>query len=98
MKFRKKPIVVDAFQYGYDVEPDWFLEAFDNGLVRYVPSRSIKPTKDNQYPSDVLIKTLEGEMRADYYDYIIKGVNGEIYPCKADIFKKTYEKVEDENR
>ena len=43
------------------------------------------------------IKTLEGTMRAYTGDYIIRGVNGEIYPCKPDIFEKTYEKVEVEN-
>lgn len=42
------------------------------------------------------IKTLEGDMRAEKGDWIIKGVNGEFYPCKPDIFEKTYEKVEAE--
>ncbi len=42
------------------------------------------------------IETLEGNMRADVGDYIIKGVNGEFYPCKPDIFEKTYEPVEDD--
>ena len=41
------------------------------------------------------IKTLEGNMKVSKYDYIIKGVNGEFYPCKPDIFEKTYEKVEE---
>ena len=41
------------------------------------------------------IETLEGTMRADIGDWIIKGINGELYPCKPDIFKKTYEKVVD---
>ena len=41
------------------------------------------------------IETLEGTMHADYGDYIIKGVNGELYPCKPDIFEKTYEAMED---
>lgn len=90
MKFRKKPITVDAFQYGFDVEPEWFKSFKDK---RYVPSRNVKRSDENKFPSDVLITTLEGEMRADYYDYIIKGVNGEIYPCKPDIFEATYEQV-----
>lgn len=93
MKFRKKPIVIEAFQYGFDVYPEWFKEFKDK---RYVPSRNLKKSEENKFPSDILIMTLEGEMRADYYDWIIKGVNGEIYPCKADIFEKTYEKVDDE--
>ena len=59
-KYRKKPIVVEA--YRTDKEMD--------------------------------IKTLEGVMHANIGDFIITGVNGEIYPCKPDIFEKTYEKVE----
>jgi len=97
MKYRKKPIVIEAFMWGFDQEPHWFLEAREAGLIKYVPSRNIKPSDALKFPSDVLIKTLEGEMRADYYDYIIKGVKGEIYPCKPDIFRATYE-VEDEQR
>lgn len=42
---------------------------------------------------DIAIDTLEGTMRADYGDYIIKGVQGELYPCKPDIFLATYEEV-----
>lgn len=92
MKYRKKPIIIEAFQYGFDVEPEWFKYFKDK---KYVPSRNIKKSNENKFPSDVLIKTLEGEMRVDYYDYIIKGINGEIYPCKPDIFEKTYEKIND---
>ncbi len=92
MKYRKKPIVVEAFQYGYHIEPIWF-KSLIGKTIRYVPSRNMKKTEAKKFPSDVLIKTLKGEMRADYYDYIIKGVNGEIYPCKPDIFDKTYEPI-----
>lgn len=49
--------------------------------------------KDNPY---LKIETLEGTMKASVGDYIIKGVNGEFYPCKPDIFEKTYERVIDE--
>lgn len=94
MKYRKKPIVIEAFQYGFDVEPDWFIEFRESGGCKYVPSRNLKKSDENKFPSDILIKTLEGEMRADYYDYVIKGINGEIYPCKTDIFLKTYEALE----
>ena len=44
----------------------------------------------------LVIKTLEGDMRADKGDYIIKGLRGEFYPCKPDVFEKKYEEVEDE--
>ena len=62
MKYRKKPIVIEAYQ-----------------------------TK-----KEIIINTLEGDMKANIGDYIITGVNGEVYPCKPDIFEKTYEKVEGE--
>lgn len=91
MNYRKRPIVIEAFQYGFDVEPDWFKEARSKGLIKYIPSRNLKKSDENKFPSDVLIRTLEGEMRADYYDFIIKGVKGELYPCKPDIFEATYE-------
>jgi len=62
MKFRKKPIVIDAYQTDVEME----------------------------------IETLEGTMKASPGDWIITGVNGENYPCKPDIFEKTYDPVENE--
>lgn len=55
-----------------------------------------KPVVIEAYQTDkeIIIHTLEGDMKADVGDYIIKGVNGEFYPCKPDIFEKTYEEVE----
>lgn len=61
MKYRKKPVVVEAYQTD----------------------------------KEVIIHTLEGDMKANVGDYIITGVNGEQYPCKPDIFEKTYELVEE---
>lgn len=92
MKYRKKPVVIEAYQYKsplfkletFDGVPEWLKEARATGLARY--------NSNNQ----LTIKTLEGAMRANIGDYIIKGVQGEIYPCKPDIFEATYEKVEDE--
>lgn len=82
MKYRKKPIEVEAFRFMIDSKvPDWF----SNGMV----SDMIVPHMNGACD----IKTLEGTMRADFGDYIIQGVNGEIYPCKPDIFEKTYEVV-----
>lgn len=56
-----------------------------------------KPVIIEAYKTDkpVIIKTLEGDMKASVGNYIITGVNGEQYPCKPDIFEKTYEKIED---
>lgn len=89
MKYRKKPVVIEAVQYkgggNFDNPriPDWIWEAFENKTLFY-----------QQNGSDALqIKTLEGTMTGSVDDYIIQGVNGEIYPCKPDIFAKTYDKV-----
>lgn len=86
-QYRKKPVVIEAFKYGYDARPDWFCDKVtSNDIVTYWD----EPMHENTY---CIVKTLEGQMRGDYGDYIIKGVQGEIYPCKPDIFDKTYEKV-----
>ena len=61
MKFRKKPVIVEAYQTD----------------------------------TEVIIQTLEGSLKAEPGDWIITGVSGEQYPCKPDIFEKTYEKVDD---
>lgn len=83
MKFRKKPVVIEAFMVGYDVEPEWIKNRKD-----------VEKGYDSH--SDVyMISTLEGIMRAGFGDYIIKGVKGEIYPCKPDIFEMTYELAAD---
>ena len=90
MKFRKKPVVIEAFQYGVDNRPDWFCDKVtSNEIVTYCGT-------DIRQPEDYYceIKTLEVVMRGDCFDFIIQGVSGEVYPCKPDIFEKTYEKVE----
>lgn len=81
-KFRKKPVVIDAFlNTGNPNEiPEWF--PYNEQHIRDELGR-------------IHIGTLEGTMCADVGDWIIKGVNGEFYPCKPDIFEKTYEAVED---
>ena len=82
MKYRKRPVVIEAFQLCVDEAPQWFLTSGD---VLACPD------------STCIIKTLEGDMKADKGDYIIKGVNGELYPCKEDIFHKTYQKAVDDD-
>lgn len=82
MKFRKKPVVIEAFRYNLDSRPDWFSDKVStNDIITYPPS--------------CLIKTLEGLMTAHKGDWVIQGVEGEIYPCKPDIFEATYDKVEE---
>lgn len=93
MKYRKKPIVIDAFQLNSRglVGEDWFWDAVTrNDIITY---NFGKFHLENAYCE---IKTLEGIMRANTGDYIIRGINGEIYPCKSDIFEKTYELAESE--
>lgn len=84
MRYRKKPVVIEAIQSfsdrgTYTAEwPHWLIDAITNGVV------FAKGT-------ETFIKTLEGEMRVSEGDYIIRGVKGELYPCKPDIFEATYE-------
>jgi uncharacterized protein (DUF2147 family) len=89
MKFRKKPVVIEAFRLGCDGMPDWFCDArTKNAITTHNVDGQLRGG-----PDYCLIRTLEGEMRGEYGDYIIQGVKGEIYPCKADIFAATYEAV-----
>ncbi|HBF6108715.1 TPA: hypothetical protein KQF10_002325 [Clostridioides difficile] len=85
-RFVKKAVEVEAFRLGYDTLPKWFIE--NDRVCNFMEEKCI-----NGHVSCDL-KTLEGTMRANKGDYIIQGVKGEIYPCKADIFEMTYEKVE----
>jgi hypothetical protein len=88
MKYRKKPVVIEAIQFVCDIAPidqkvtEFTGEMFDAFKV-YVDERG----------SFLLIPTLEGTHRADNGDWIITGVKGEKYPCKPDIFEMTYEPV-----
>jgi len=81
-KYRKKPVVIDAIQWTKEKGNLLEITRFING------SKPLEKNGDN-----LIIKTLEGDMKADLNDWIIKGVNGECYPCKPEIFEKTYDKV-----
>ena len=86
-KFRKKSVVIEAFQLNERglIEEDWFWDAVTrNDIITHCFG------KHDPDPAWCEIKTLEGTMIASAGDYIIQGVNGESYPCKADIFQKTY--------
>lgn len=87
MKYRKKPVVVEAVQFT-DTEES-ILKLSELGLD---PVRIDYADTDNPI---LKIKTLEGLMIAVEDDYIIKGVQGEFYPCKPDVFAETYEKTEE---
>lgn len=81
MRYRKKPIVIDAIQ--------WTGENIDE-VCEFVPQEIWNCITDKKLD----IRTLEGVMVVSNGDYIIKGIKGEFYPCKPDIFESSYEKVE----
>lgn len=89
MKYRKKPVIIEAIQFEDTSDRIIEIHEFMGGDTIRVNYED----KDNPY---LKIETLEGAMKASVGDYIIKGVNGEFYPCKPDIFEKTYERVIDE--
>ena len=84
MKFRKKPIVIDAEQFLATKKS--FDAVLAMGGLDWEPG--------TMGTESFIVKTLEGQRIASRGDWIIKGVNGEFYPCKPDIFEKTYEPVE----
>ena len=90
MKYRKKPVVIEAFQFYVDNMPDWFMDAVSNDEVILYNCDYKRYTIDEAY---CRIHTLEGWRWCNGGDYVIKGIKGELYPCKADIFKQTYEEV-----
>lgn len=88
MKFRKKPVVIEAEQF---LPNDEAIEK-----VMALASQGSRKVSVNTYPDgkrEMFIDTLEGTMEAQVGDWIIRGVAGEVYPCKPDIFYKTYERV-----
>jgi len=95
MKYRKKPIVIEAFQMTKERRwdncewPNWLNEAWNNepgeGCLWVDPQDPEKET--------IVLGTLEGVHRVNWDDWIIQGIKGELYPCKPDIFEATYEAV-----
>lgn len=85
MKYRKKPVVIEAIQWN----------SGDNikKIQEWLGSNLISEARDGVV--GYWVKTLEGNMMISWGDYIIQGVSGEFYPCKPDIFEKTYELVEE---
>ena len=83
MKYRKKPVIIEAFQFGVDNMPSWFL----------LDERVVWGNKEAEKPLFCIIKTLSGLVTGDYGDYVIKGIDGEVYICKAETFVKTHEEV-----
>ena len=102
-KYRKKPVIIEAVQYikGQEVPAVNFLGGYD--INEHVPGNmSVHETDLAIFQSNwsdqsvsITIKTLEGNMEVFDGDYIIKGIQGEYYPCKPNVFEQTYELVED---
>jgi len=95
MRFRKKPVVIEAITFDELIEHGRDCSAcIVDGMPQswQYTGHLITHEKDDYY----LIQTLEGVMRMGRDDMLITGVKGEIYPCKRDIFEATYEPVEDE--
>lgn len=91
-KYRKKPVEIEALQlHMSNMEP----------LITQMRSDGYEVETHSEPPmraiSGIKIKTLEGVMQANFGDWIIKGVQGEYYPCKPDIFEKTYDLVIEDN-
>jgi hypothetical protein len=92
MKFRKKPVVIEAFQFTQQIVDDVLngkLEPPGGDLHVFIDRN------ENVHDPRMVIHTLEGDMTARLGDWIITGVNGERYPCKPDIFMQTYEPVQE---
>lgn len=78
MKYRKKPVVIEAIRY-------------DGTVQEVVDFVGLHNTEMNHEMTKLYVKTLEGDMLISHGDYVIRGVAGEFYPCKPDIFEATYE-------
>lgn len=91
-RYRKKPVTIDAIRvahalrdakHDWNALPNWLRDAYEEGTVLF-EDRAVG------------IATMEGHMRGGWDDWIIRGLHGELYPCKPDIFEATYEPVEGE--
>ena len=98
LNFRKKPVVIQAFLMTHEHRvsngdwPEWMHRAWQ--LDRETPG-SLYPTEKGTSDGTLSIGTLEGQLLVSWEDWIIRGVKGELYSCKPDVFALTYERVED---
>ena len=103
MKYRKKPVVIEAFQMTKERRwnnyewPEWLHQAWnkDPSEGAVWPNPDNPPNPVHESADELVCGTLEGVHNIDFNDWIIQGVKGELYPCKPDIFEMTYEKVDD---
>lgn len=90
-KYQKKPIIVEAAHFD-DQEKAHAIAVWCDGSIQ-TRQHFTHPQRINNLVKVILINTLEGEMRADPDDFVIKGVKGEFYPCKPDIFEESYDRL-----
>ena len=93
-KFRKKPVVIEAYQWtfrSWEHQADWPKWLYDAHYKSSNEVSSLFTHGDGNGNSEVRIHTLEGDHTVSDYDWIIQGVAGELYPCKPDIFDRTYD-------
>lgn len=101
MKFRKKPVVIEAVLLSNTLQSIHEVQKFiQNGSIDTASCQSAVDAWDNyqdmvKQQGGIKIKTLEGTMLAAFGDHVIKGIKGEFYPCKSDIFEATYDLVTD---
>ena len=99
VKFRKKPIIVEAVQWtrdkGFREKPEWLVNAINSGVLIRNDYSCSTPARE-LHSEAWCVDTLEGVMRIINNAWVIRGVNGEIYPCDNEIFEKTYEVAEGE--
>lgn len=94
MKYQKKPVIIEAFQYDGDLmgsdgryyAPDWAVKAFESHAMYY-------NSVNDGLPCELFIDTLEGVHHVSVGDYVIQGIQGELYPCRPDIFEQSYTAV-----
>lgn len=87
MLFRKKPVEVEAVQMAsrdgdFTLAPDWLKEAMERGDVAHAKEGDL-----------FFVYTPEGLMKGEVGDYVIRGIEGELYPCKRSVFEKTHERA-----
>ena len=83
MRYRKKPVVIEAIQFNGSNQLE---------VVNFIKGTALEEDFSSE---DIVIETLEGNMTVSPNDFVIKGIKGEFYPCKPDIFEATYERVEE---
>lgn len=85
-QYRKKPVVIEAYKYQ--------AELGNNRLMNWLAQHKVNISDWSFHDGEVVIATLEGNMKVSDGDFIIIGVKGEVYPCKPDIFEATYEEID----